>query len=384
MRKFVCKEGCKRLIIRCRLVNRHWCRWATCQIKTLQPKRTAAVDHVLESIATNFTHLQSLTLHSATSVTDWAPLVKIPAIRHESRLGVRFIYDNGLQGLRRLSALRYLTLMDCHCITNDGMKTLAALTNLSALRLEHGVKVRNKGVWHLVALEALSSLMLNDFPKLTDEAVRRLSVLTNLTQLAFANCPCITLSLMQSVAMNESPADCAAVTTVPAVTSLHVGRFHTCHFPSPHIPCPTLCKSKIFAVEPSGLSMHPSWIFDPPWFQIFNRFRIQKAQEEWIKTVKKCVWSTTWAVSSKWSWQQTMVDSLLSTLPVNFLWEFAPVQNVKRGDIVIRRNKCMKRLELMIMEVHQQHCLDVKRVLPQRERERHYHCKMCHWNKCWK
>ena len=97
-----------------RLVNRHWCSWATRAIGVLRPSPNAPLETLVEMVAETFVNVRSLTLDKLLKIDDkdLVTLCKLSALTvldiTQSGVGSRNITDKGVSSLGSLSALKEL------------------------------------------------------------------------------------------------------------------------------------------------------------------------------------------------------------------------------------------------------------------------------------
>lgn len=148
-----------------RLVNRHWCQWATDATTFVTPTRSAPLEESMSAIAARFQNVQGMRLACHLRAT-----------------------DTGLQSLIKIPHLKRLDLRGCTSITDAGIKSLQSLKQLTHLSLRHCTQVTNHGVSHLGRLTGLTNLDLSWCNKVTLAGVRCLAPLTGLTYLNLRGC----------------------------------------------------------------------------------------------------------------------------------------------------------------------------------------------------
>lgn len=155
-------DGSLCLLKSVRLVNRHWCQWATDATTFVTPTRSAPLEQSLEAIATRFKKVEGLRLACHLRATDKGlrSLAKIPHLKHLDLRGCARVTDAGVRCLRSLKHLTHLSLRHCSQITNHGVSYLSGLTRLTDLDLSWCDKVTLTGVRCLAPLTGLTYLNL--------------------------------------------------------------------------------------------------------------------------------------------------------------------------------------------------------------------------------
>ena len=147
-----------------RLVNRHWCLWATRAIEILRPPNVP-LRTLLTMVVEKFVNLRSLKLEN-----------------------VKKIGDEDLVNLGKLLSLMCLSFAPCKWhysreITDMGVSALGSLGGLKELDLSYGDKITDAGVQHLETLTSLTKLSLGYCHMISDEGPRHLGSMIALRDL---------------------------------------------------------------------------------------------------------------------------------------------------------------------------------------------------------
>ena len=150
---------------RARLVNRHWCKWATEATQSLKLRIVRGLkvptETRMEMISTKFKNLTQLDLSSCLGVT-----------------------NRVLHRLVELPTLRALELRQA-AITDEGLSCFVNSTSLKRLKLNICNRIEG---WSLAKLSSLTSVDLSYCSGLTDHGFRCLGSLTSLIQLDMSRC----------------------------------------------------------------------------------------------------------------------------------------------------------------------------------------------------
>eukprot|EP00803_Ostreobium_quekettii_P002845 evm.model.scf_901.2 EVM.evm.TU.scf_901.2 scf_901:10908-12392(-) len=196
------------LLASCRLVNRHWNRWATRSTTCLTPLG-APLQVVALAMKSSFTNASELRLNAYTALgeADILALAGVPQLRRLKFGRNRyFTFDRHLMpaaaycALGALTGLEALDVGGCTNVGEDALATLTSLTSLRYLDVEQCPGVAGAGVRAIATLTGLRHLSLRRFPLysygrekgVSDGAVRRLAPLTMLTSLDLSGCVLLT------------------------------------------------------------------------------------------------------------------------------------------------------------------------------------------------
>ena len=180
-----------------RLVNRHWCQWATQATKVLGFTIDVHFDAGswcefdedfltrTEAVVNCFTALEALTL-TGTKDIDLQPLWRLPHLQH-LKLSNDLEYDWGMAecGLIYVAALTGLVSLEfrlCN-VTDQGVAKLVSLVCLEKLSLQECYKVTDASTSTMVLLPALTDVNLKDCPYITDVGIVRLAKMAGLAKL---------------------------------------------------------------------------------------------------------------------------------------------------------------------------------------------------------
>ncbi|CAD7705025.1 unnamed protein product [Ostreobium quekettii] len=219
-----------------RLVNRHWCRWAS-ELVTAICSSQVSPERIAVKSPSSFTRVQKLWFREGErpSVADLilAPQwVQAPALQeccdaqhalaclqglshlthlefsrilfmdsdfeHLARLSdlrrldlphCRWISDAGLEQIAKLTSLTHLEIGSCKkSITDDGLRWLAHLTCLEQLRLQNLLGITEAGMVHLTTLTCLKRLAVLGMANVARDSVLQVGALTGIEELEVAQC----------------------------------------------------------------------------------------------------------------------------------------------------------------------------------------------------
>eukprot|EP00803_Ostreobium_quekettii_P005966 evm.model.scf_3229.1 EVM.evm.TU.scf_3229.1 scf_3229:8962-12843(+) len=181
----------------CRLVNRHWARWATEAATRFSP----SVDFALIALTklTGLTHVSFVDCGIADA--DLEAVGKLARLERLELHGCKRITDRGLgvlvPGARGLKAL---SLRDCWQVSDAGLSHVARIASLTTLDLHGCGRVTDVGLAHLTGLKDLRELKLGHCREVTDQGLAAVRRMTSLRRLDLVGCFRITSAGLEGAA----------------------------------------------------------------------------------------------------------------------------------------------------------------------------------------
>ncbi|CAD7702714.1 unnamed protein product [Ostreobium quekettii] len=163
-----------------RLVDRHWCQWAT---QATKESLLMAGDHLQEKIehtVNRFSALESIKLTGA-SANNVALLRRLPLLRHATIWHA----SCDMMHLGQLVGLVSLKLAWCHKLTDQGVGVIATLTRLTALELSNCWDITEHCVSSLALLPALRDLNVSNTRCMSDVGMGHFAAMSTLTKIDF-------------------------------------------------------------------------------------------------------------------------------------------------------------------------------------------------------
>eukprot|EP00803_Ostreobium_quekettii_P002706 evm.model.scf_2398.3 EVM.evm.TU.scf_2398.3 scf_2398:18006-20638(+) len=206
-----------------RLVNRHWCRWASELVMAVSVSSYVPLEQMVSKVLHRFKGVRKVSIgrggayYSAADFDhnrpdglvygnkcrydecDLARLQKLRGLTHLD-VGNVFVKDAGLECVGALTFLKWLHLGLCNGVSDAGFKNIGWLVSLTRLEIGCASGITDSGFEHLGHLTGLEHLSLDGFPEVTDEGMAHLVTLTALQQLHLLQMPKITDSGMAHVA----------------------------------------------------------------------------------------------------------------------------------------------------------------------------------------
>ncbi|CAD7699235.1 unnamed protein product, partial [Ostreobium quekettii] len=193
-------DGGHSMIRVARLVNRHWCAWATQATECLALCGGQHVGRVIDMLAPKFDRVRRLKLKYPFGCDDRA-LARLAGFRSLTHLELQDYRGQALSvdavaslaTVPKLSKLHFCShpaLMYCN-LTDLVASKLTACTALRELCLSN-CQITDRGLAGLASLTGLSRLGLEGCKRVTDDGVSGLAALTNLTELDLAECTEVT------------------------------------------------------------------------------------------------------------------------------------------------------------------------------------------------
>ncbi|CAD7700348.1 unnamed protein product [Ostreobium quekettii] len=192
-----------------RLVNRHWCQWATQATKVLAVTIDEYFDEEklpklreyfpgrdfrrrTEGLVNCFSALESLTLTDM-KAADLQPLQRLPRLRHlkliddvECQWGQWGVAEFRLMHVAAMTGLVSLEFLLCD-ITDQGVGQLVSLVCLEKLGLQRCYRITDASLSTIALLPALTDVNLKDCSHISDVGIVRLAKLTGLAKLMLGN-----------------------------------------------------------------------------------------------------------------------------------------------------------------------------------------------------
>ncbi|CAD7697454.1 unnamed protein product [Ostreobium quekettii] len=171
---------------RARLVNRHWCQWATQAVKSLKVIDESTTEGRMDNIAQRFSALEGLTLTDpdkcdlAPPLCFFSSLCLLRQLRNLT-IGVRALSGGDMTFLACVTNLVSLELFKCFALTDQDLLEVTALVGLTRLHLRDCWQVSGNGLARLAGLPLLADLDVSG-SCITEVGLGHLAAMASLTK----------------------------------------------------------------------------------------------------------------------------------------------------------------------------------------------------------